>query len=530
MKKNKRFPNFPDLYSFSDYKTVCDARNTFDCGLSPICLCAPSQHYSIGKQVLKEDSASASLNIRTLRLEYAIQVWIKAALISSDNPSELLYYWWLHYEDNETSFREVKYSQHMGNRTPEELNNGFWQLLREIADSGHIKVCEGFSYTNPPFCRFSREPNIKFYVTLDVEDTKDVHKEFDDIFNHPYNKTLKTYTWEQIKDLFIQLDLKQLSLIDLKQLHKHSKIDKMLFSACDILDFAAVKMAVERGADVNALDENGESALSHTLDYFTEHGMIIDEEYSVEEEKAIIQENYKKCIKIVDYLLDLGADIDLFGVNGMQPITHAYYARSLEMVEHLLKRGSNPNYNSYRCDDVRWCTEDSCRCTILNVIGGMLAEEYDDFAKEVEMLIHKYGGRIYAWDYDVARQEHIGRYYVTISPYHEKYLFFDNAGWGIGDENEITIEDVDGNQTKISLVKIEGLREWHEEYINNLENSSFDWQEWNARGYRLARFVVEQLPSSVALFYPYPAKVEWRYNSWNDKHYLESLREETLVV
>ena len=528
-KKIKQFPNFQDLYSFQDYKLVKECQQTFSCGFSPICLWAPLQHAEVNKGVLKEkDSHSALLSIRTLKLEYAIQVWIKAALISADNPGPLLYYWWLHYEDNGTAFREVRYSKNWWGATPENMNKGFWDLLEKIADSGEIFVHEGFSYNNKTGYLIN-EPDINFKVVLDLDNAKDAYKIIDDVFTHPYDLTPRTFNWSEIKNFFIQLSLKQLSLVDEERLHKHSRIDEILYTACDNLDFEAVKTAIRMGADVNSLDKRGESALSHAVEYFNDHGKIMDRKYSEEEELAIEKENYIKCVQIIDYLLDLGADIDLFGVDGMQPVTHAYYTHSVEMVKHLLEKGADPNYNSYRCDDLWGYSDDSHKCTILEVIGNDLSEEYDDQEKEMESLVRQYGGRRYDWDYDVARWNHLGKFYLTMSPTNEKFIFFDNDGWGMGDENAIIIEDENANQTQLKLKPIAGLREWHEEYLRNTENPDFDWNEWNKRGYKFAHLIAQQLPDTVALYYPYGENVELLYDGYSKKHYLKHEREEIRI-
>ena len=527
--KEKKHPNFQDLYPFEDYKKAYEARSTFNCGLSPVCLCAPGQHNAIGtKALMEKKSHYATLNFRTLKLEYAIQVWLKAALISSDNPGPLLYYWWLHYEDNETSFREVNYSNNWWGATPEAMNEGFWKLLEDIANSGTIKVCEGYSYRNKTG-KYITSPAIEFDVILDREQLRDAHRDFDDVFRHKYKRKRVSFKWDEIKHLFTQLTLKQLSLIDLEQIHKNSKVDERLFLACDALDLDAVKEAIRMGANVNALDKNGESALQHAVEYFTEHGVRMDKDYSDEELETIKKDNYQKCVEIVDYLLELGADIDLFGVDGMQPLTCAYYAHSVEMIKHLLEKGSNPNYNSYRCDDVYWRSEDSHRCTILNVIGDCLSEEYDDYEKNVEKIVRDYGGRRYAWDYDIARYKHIGKYYITMSPSNEKWLFLDNDGWGIGTESELKIEDSEGNQTTILLPVIPGLSKWHRDYLEHIDSSGFDWEEWNQRGYRLAKAVAKLLPESVALYYPYGEKIERSWNKWSNRYYIEQLREERYV-
>jgi hypothetical protein len=517
MNINKKYPNFQDLYTFQDYKLVADAKKTFDCGISPICLLARNQH-----------SRAGNLTIRTLRLEYAIQVWMKAVLISADYPNPLFYYWWLNYEDNDTSFRDIKYYNFYGQATPGEMVEGFWKLLKNIADSRSISVHEGLLYTNK-MERLISKPTINFCVVLDIDDAKDACKKVDDVFNYPYDLTPKTYTWEQIKDLFVQLNLHQLSLTDIEQLHRNTEIDEMLFCACDHLDIEGVKTSVRMGANVNAIDKIGESALGHAISDFTQNGILMDKEYTDEERQTIERSNYKKCVEIVDYLLSLGADIDLYGVDGMQPITHAYYAHSIEMIKHLLEKGSNPNYNSFRSSDLFFYSEDSCRCTILDLINGLIYEDYDDYEKKIESLVRQYGGRLYTWDLDIDRWKHIGKYYLFMMAGNDKYLFFDNGERGVGDEQKITIENEDEIQTTLELIKIDGLYEWNQEYLQNIENPAFKWSTWRDRGYKLAQLVAQQLPDTVALYYPYGYNPKWKYSNWTEKHYLKTLRKKILV-
>ena len=425
--KKKLHPNYIDLFSYEDCKKAYDAFRTFDCGLSPVCLSAPSQFYCISRGICEENSASITqLKIKTLKLEYAIRVWIKAALISQINPGPLLYYWWLRYEDNETSFRELRYSKFYKDTTPEEQVAMFWKLLEEVANSGTVTVCEGYSFRSGKSS--DSKPTLSVDVILNVEDAKQGEKSIKDIFQYQYDYTSRTFRWDDIKEMFTQLTLKQLSLYDLSKLHKSSEIDKMLFVACRKMDIEAVKQAVRLGADVNALNEQGESPMQLTIEYFMDHDIYIDKQYTNDEMAEIIRNNYKKCVTIVDYLIEQGAEIDLFGVDGMQPLTCAYYARSIDMVRHLLEKGANPNYNSYRCDILSYSDKEINKCTILQVISECLIEDYGDYEKEVEDLIHQYGGRLYDWDMDVARESHIGKYYVSMDAYHSRYMFFDNEG------------------------------------------------------------------------------------------------------
>lgn len=172
---------------------MADAKGTFNCGLSPICLYAPSQHTTIYKRVLNVESESADLTISTLRLEYAVQVWMRAALISANNSGRLLYYWWLNYQDNETSFREIKYNLKYAGITMETLINDFWKLLENVANSGEITVHEGFSYSNQNNIR-GHEPALGFRVVLNIEDASKAYELIDDIHAYPYDYTSKTYT------------------------------------------------------------------------------------------------------------------------------------------------------------------------------------------------------------------------------------------------------------------------------------------------------------------------------------------------
>lgn len=538
-KRIKKYPNFQDLYSFEDYKRACEAQETFCCGLSPICLSAPKHHDSVHTDVIGDESANIALvTIRTLKLAYATQVWTRAMLVSSGDDDALYGYWSLHYRDNETSFRELAYTDLPEGVTPETLASHFWDLLETIANSGSVKVCEGYSLINKGLDSFGikKSPSIAFDVVLDRDEAKGCFDEISDVMAYPYNREPRSYRWEEIRDLFTELSLKQLSLMNLELLHKHSDIDEDLFRACSALDIQGVKHAISRGANVNALDKKGESALQKAVEDFSFYGIEIDKRYSDEERTRITDAAYERSRTIVDLLVSHRADVDLFGVEGRQPITCAYFEHSPTMIKHLLELGSDPNYNSYRSDDVPYESEDSTRCTILNFISVDWGESYGVYKddKEVAEMIRAYGGRLYDWDYDPQRRIHIGRYYVRIEPDEdEENLFFDNTGYGIGDADHLTIEDETLHQTTISLEAIKGLRQWHAEYRSCCEEENFDRDEWNRRGLALAREVARVLPETVALHYPYGDDIEIQeiqWFPWCKRHHIMYLSESRRIT
>jgi len=538
-KRIKKYPNFQDLYSFEDYKRAFEAQETFCCGLSPICLSAPKHHDSVHTDVTGDESADTALvTIRTLKLAYATQVWTRAMLVSSGDDDALYGYWNLHYRDNETSFRELAYTDLPDGVTPEVLASYFWDLLETIANSGSVKVCEGYSLINKGLdgLGITESPSIAFDVVLDRDEAKGCFDEISDVMGYPYNRKPRSYRWEEIRDLFTELSLKQLSLMNLELLHKHTDIDEDLFRACNALDIQGVKFAISRGANVNALDKKGESALQKAVEDFSFYGIEIDKRYSDEERTRITDAAYERSRAIVDLLVSHGADVGLFGVEGRQPITCAYFEHSPTMIKHLLELGSDPNYNSYRSDDVPYESEDSTRCTILNFISVDWGESYGVYKddKEVAEMIRAYGGRLYDWDYDPQRRIHIGQYYVRMEPDEdEENLFYDNSGWGIGDADHLTIEDETLHQTTISLEAIEGLRQWHAEYRSCCEEEDFDRDGWNRRGLALAREVARVLPESVALHYPYGDDIEIQeiqWFPWCKRHHIMYLSESRRIT
>ena len=102
----------------------------------------------------------------------------------------------------------------------------------------------------------------------------------------------------------------------------------------------------------------------------------------------MLKENYEKCKSIVDYLIDVGADMDLFGYDGMAPIVEAYYAKSYDMIKHLLERGANPNVNCYLTDT----SDPDTISTLLELLAQSYDEDYYEEEWRIEQLVLSYGG------------------------------------------------------------------------------------------------------------------------------------------
>lgn len=507
--------NLQEEFTLQDIEIAREVIATYNCGMSRIALRAPSQIYKINQRLMKEpNSASATVFQTTLKLHYAIQVWCKAVLISKDNPGNLLYYWWLHWKKGEDAFNTIEYSNfYRSNITIELLLKWFWELLENIANSGEIQVCEGYTIksVDNEFC----EPKIVCDIIVDAESARDI--KYDSVYSYPYNKEPVSYKWEDIKDFFVELTLDQLRLTMPEKLHNHTELDDCLLYACKEWDTDKIKICMEKGANINCLNKDGESVLQRTVEYFKFHDILLDKKYSDEECKLIETNNEKKCKEVVELLLSYGADINLFGYGGMPPLVCAYYERSSSMIKFLLDKGANPNANCYLDDCQYWPQLKNIRSTILWNIDDLLSEDYNEEEIEIEKLIRDAGGREYVWDYTPWNYENIGKYVVKMTPSkNDCHLFCDNAGWWIGTETELTIEDKDGKQYKIDLSGIDGLGQWNADFQNNLTNPSYDWKSWKDRGCCLAKRVAELLPESVALFYLRDNDEIVSTNFWNE--------------
>ena len=494
-----RVNNFQEEFSLQDIEIAKDAAATYNCGMSRIALKAPDQIYRISHSLMKEPpSASAIVVQTTLKMHYAIQVWCKAAMISAENPSNLLYYWWLQWKQGEGAFNTIEYSNFYNDITIDQLLKWFWELLEQIANSGEIQVCEGY------YIRCEGEgfkgPKVVCDMVVDADFARDI--KFDNIYTYPYNKELVSYKWNDIKDFFIELSLDQLRLTMPKKLHNHTKLDDQLLNACFDWDIDMIKICMDRGANINCLDERGKSVLQNAVEFFNNHNILLDKNYSKEELRRIESDNEIKCREIVELLLSYGADINLFGFDGMSPLICAYYSKSISMIKYLLGKGANPNTNCYLEDIDYWPMLKNIRSTILSCIDDLLPEEYNEQEKEIEEVIRNAGGREYAWGYTPWNYENIGKYVIRMSPSEQdNHLFCDNAGWWIGTDSGLTIEDRNGVQSEVDLSSIEGLNQWNLDFQNNKTSPSYDWKSWKRRGLDLAKMVAEKLPEEAALFY-----------------------------
>lgn len=503
--KGKKNPNLQDLFSLGDIILAEKVRRTHESGLSRIVICSPEQRYVVHAPVF-QNAASAELNCLTLKLKYAIDVWTKAVLISSENPSDLLYFWWLDWKENDTSFRHLEYHNFYKDITVKQLLTGFWALLESIADSGDIRVSEGLSLFTKT-TDWDAKPKVSCEIVVDEASGKKVYekvcgKPFERkvAYDYSFDDTPRSFKWAEIKDMFVELTLEQLRLVQGKKMHKCRIIDKALFVACDRLDLEGVRHALDLGANVNALNDGGECPITITIQDAEYHFRDSNRIYTEEESKALSKMAFEATKPIVEFLLEHGADIDLFGFDGIQALATTYYDLNVDMARFLLEHGANPNYNSYLTD----CTSEKERTCVSSTVLNCVYEEVDEYLPEqleIEKLMYQYGGRLYNWGYSVPDREYLGKYVVWMEIRPHAGPFLDNCQETIGDSTGLTVEREDGEIERIDLSEIKGLSEWVDQYHQNYNDMSYDWQAWKERGYLLALEIAKRLPDYVSLYY-----------------------------
>jgi ankyrin repeat protein len=445
--------------------------------------------------------SNTSQRTYTLKYWYAVQVWNTAiAIISRHIVGNELLYILPHWEDRDDSFRKLVNDEKFAPNMVGKL----WELLEDIANSGNIKVHEGFFMEN--ITKAWRGVPSKYFeimecrfcinIILDVVSVCNRTFPIKNIWEYEFNKDDKSYKWDEIKHLFCEVSLSVRELLNHEWMNRMGEYDEELMKACFNLDIDGVKRAVEKGANVNALNDMDETPLTRVVDACRDRFAYDD--YTEAEREWVDNEYYHKQLPIIDYLLEQGADINLFGYNGDSPLVAAYYTRSIRLVEYLLKRGANPNVNCHLTDS----TDEVVYCSS---ILSHIDYDYDDYKVEIESIVKQYGGRLYYFGYNPIKREYSGRAFVLFHPT-QNSLFCDSAYDDCGDSQALHIEISENEYINIDISIVEGLENWHQEFINHFYNntsnkSDEECRDWFDRGLELAQKVKLLLPDNVDLYY-----------------------------
>lgn len=217
------------------------------------------------------------------------------------------------------------------------------------------------------------------------------HNDYDKITEEMWNLLQKVteeehvYSWEDIRDNFVAVSTKIQALIHGKYMHFGGNTP--LIDLFDRLDwtFSQVKNLMESGnIDVNAIGEDGNTALAKCVDRAY---------YNCDMSKEEMDKNLRLVEETVDYLLSLGADIDLFGFDGQTPLESACISCNPDLVIFMLERGANPAYNCGLCDSAEGEIYSQIHSTVLHVVELNDNTDWQGRKDEVISLLKKHGAR-----------------------------------------------------------------------------------------------------------------------------------------
>ena len=283
--KSKKHPNFQDLYSIEDIKKAKQCFN--HTGYYPISLMPGNQYAVLGNtgHLGKYHLNNTSNRTYTLKYWYAMQVWNTAIATTCNSlvGNDFLYIL-PHWEDRNDSFRKLVNNE----RFNPEMVTELWRLLEDIANSGNIKVHEGFFIENatngyfgaPSKCHIETKCKFNIHVILDVGNVRNIKFPVKDIWKHPFCKDDKVYKWEEIKHLFCEVSLPVRELINHEWMRREGENDSELFKACKELNLDGIKSALAKGANINAFDDFDETPLTSAIKYYKSKGMHADKKYN----------------------------------------------------------------------------------------------------------------------------------------------------------------------------------------------------------------------------------------------------------
>ena len=279
-----------------------------------------------------------------------------------------------------------------------------------------------------------------------------------------------------------------------------SKADRALFIACRELNLGAIRTALKKRARVNILNEEGNSPLCEAISYSRWHCFPSDREPGPEEYFTLRQKGQALCVKAAEYLLGKGADPDLFGKGGTQPLLEAYYNEDVPLVRLLLGKGSNPNYNSYVTDIADPLNKGISSSVLYDIYGE--TDSLTPAQTEIMELVYRYGGRVFRWGFNPMTREFDEKCLVRMWPNFRESLFSDSEGAEVGDFHSLTLEREDGENVIIDLSDAEEqLMEWSEAYGDDLDPGG-ERKDLYERGLSIAENLLAPiLPSWARVYY-----------------------------
>ncbi len=153
-----------------------------------------------------------------------------------------------------------------------------------------------------------------------------------------------SFRYEEIACHIVWLDDRLLSLFNGSDgMVPLSEADKSLFDAASRLDRLGMESALSRGASLSAMD-NGESVLTNTIQTRASEQLEWDSKFGEREPPDYSDEDRRV---VAEWLIDKGVDCNLFGFEGVSPLTAAVLRHDPVTVRYLLSKEADLESDQY---------------------------------------------------------------------------------------------------------------------------------------------------------------------------------------
>ncbi len=281
-------------------------------------------------------------DFRAARYSYALRVLEAAHARTLEKYPDWLDHEWV---IEELGWRQLHFSSPQRRQAEDYCDS----LVREIANSGEIAVSELLEI---------KSVNGKKEVLL----IRNV-AEFDKATADPILKGIKkrimplirpgnlSLGYEEISCHIVRLDERMLSLLNAEDgWPPLTEAERELFTAANHMDKRRMEVALANGANINSLGD-AESVLAHAiaaLDWDALTGDAADDCVQLQAGDDATEQQ----LAVIDWLLDSGADINLFGFEGLSPLSAAVLRHEPKLVRYLLSRGADPTSNQFPEDSI----------------------------------------------------------------------------------------------------------------------------------------------------------------------------------
>jgi hypothetical protein len=146
------------------------------------------------------------------------------------------------------------------------------------------------------------------------------------------------FPWEGIRERMVCLSLPELVFLNWEESRKPAgPLEEALWNALKKPDIAAIKKALECGADPNRLDPYGDTALATLISDYA--NLWINRQDLDEGVDISHYPNLEQLIDLSETFVAHGADVNLVGPNGTSAMHEAAFSSDVRLVERLLDLG-----------------------------------------------------------------------------------------------------------------------------------------------------------------------------------------------